>query len=82
MTSKSSSRLGSTCSRGTALSEGLRPTRPVCAAGLRMEPPPSWPIASGAMPLATAATAPPLEPPGVSCGFHGLPVTPNSGLSV
>ena len=27
-------------------------------------------------------TAPPLEPPGVSARFHGLRVTPNTGLSV
>jgi hypothetical protein len=40
----------------------------VCEAGRRIEPPPSWPMASGVMPAATAATAPPLEPPGVSAG--------------
>ncbi len=49
---------------------------------MRMEPPPSVPTASGPRPAATAAPAPPLEPPGVSAGFHGLRVMPRSGLSV
>jgi hypothetical protein len=34
------------------------------------------------MPAATAAAAPPEEPPGVFAGFHGLRVMPVSGLSV
>ena len=63
-------------------SEGFSPTRPVCEAGRRMEPPPSCAMASGPMPDATAATAPPLEPPGVRSGAQGLPVTPNTGLAV
>ena len=49
---------------------------------MRMEPPPSVPTASGPRPAATAAPAPPLEPPGVRAGFHGLRVMPKSGLSV
>src|SRR5947208_2106725 len=49
---------------------------------MRIEPPPSVPSASGPQPLATAAAAPPLEPPGVSAGFHGFRVTPKSGFSV
>ena len=55
---------------------------PQHAAGIRIEPPPSVPRASGACPLATAAAAPPEEPPGVRARFHGFRVTPNSGLSV
>jgi hypothetical protein len=47
-----------------------------------IEPPPSAPRASGPRPLATAAAAPPEEPPGVRARFHGFRVTPNSGLSV
>ena len=62
--------------------EGFSPTSPVCEAGRRIEPPPSCPIASGAMPAATAATAPPLEPPGVSARFQGLRVAPKIGLPV
>ena len=49
---------------------------------MRMDPPPSVPTASGPRPAATAAPAPPLEPPAVSAGFHGLRVGPKSGLSV
>ena len=62
--------------------EGLKPTSPVCEAGRRVEPPPSVPSASGTKPAATAATAPPLEPPGVSAVSKGLRVVPNSGLWV
>ena len=51
-------------------------------AGIRIEPPPSVPSASGPMPDATAAAAPPLDPPVVRAGSHGLRVTPVSGLSV
>ena len=52
------------------------------AAGLRIEPPPSVPMASGARPAATAAPAPPEEPPGVWLVLHGFRVTPKSRLSV
>ena len=47
-----------------------------------MEPPPSVPSASGPCPVATAAAAPPDEPPAVRERSHGLRVTPKSGLSV
>ena len=49
---------------------------------MRIEPPPSVPMASGPRPAATAALAPPLEPPGVRSRFHGLRVTPKSRLWV
>src|SRR2546426_298921 len=49
---------------------------------MRIEPPPSVPSATGPQPLATATAAPPLEPPGVSAGFHGFFVTPKRGFSV
>ena len=58
------------------------PNSPVKEQGMRIEPPPSVPTASGPMPAATAATAPPEEPPGVLAGFHGLRVMPVSALSV
>src|SRR5215470_12021535 len=67
---------------GTRPYDGLTPTRPQKAAGIRTEPPPSVPIPIGPSPAATAAAAPPLEPPGVRMRFHGLRVTPNVGLSV
>jgi len=39
--------------------------RPQWEAGIRIEPPPSVPWASGRMPAATAAAEPPLDPPGL-----------------
>ena len=60
----------------------MKPTSPQNAAGMRTEPPPSVPMPIGPRPAATAAAAPPLEPPGVSMVFQGLRVTPNIGLSV
>jgi hypothetical protein len=55
---------------------GFRPTSPQEEAGMRIEPAPSEAKAIGARPAATAAALPPLEPPGVRCGFQGLRVTP------
>ena len=43
----------------------LSPGRPVNPAGMRIEPPPSPPVASVTSPPATAAAEPPDEPPGV-----------------
>src|SRR5688572_28805547 len=57
------------------------PNRPVNEHGMRIEPPPSVPTARGPMPAATAAAAPPEEPPGVLAVFQGLRVMPVSGLS-
>src|SRR5262245_18716582 len=51
-------------------------------AGPRTEPPESVPVAIVARPAATAAAEPPLEPPVVQSGFHGLRVTPFSWLWV
>ncbi len=61
---------------------GLRPTSPQHAAGMRIEPPPSLPCASGTMPDATAAAAPPDEPPGVLSVSHGLRAGPKRRDSV
>src|SRR6202040_2542491 len=60
----------------------LKPTTPQHAAGMRLDPPPSVPMPKGASPAATAAAAPPDEPPGVRRRSHGLAVRPNSGASV
>ena len=49
---------------------------------MRIEPPASVPTAVAPKPAATAAAAPPEEPPGVLSRFHGLRVTPVSGLMV
>src|ERR1700754_5120186 len=58
------------------------PTPPQKAAGTRSDPPRSDPWAIGPIPVATATAAPPLEPPHVSSGFHGLRVAPNIALNV
>ena len=55
---------------------GFSPSSPVHAAGMRIEPPPSFPCAIGSIPPATAAAAPPDEPPGVREVSHGLRVGP------
>ena len=49
---------------------------------MRTEPPISLPWPIGAMPTATDAPAPPLEPPGVTVGSSGLSVRPCSPLSL
>ncbi len=61
---------------------GLSPTSPQQAAGIRIEPPPSVPCATGTMPAATAAAEPPDEPPGVRPASQGLCVGPNIRASV
>ena len=55
---------------------------PQQAAGMRIEPAPSVPSAMGPMPDATAAAAPPLDPPVVRDVSHGLRVVPKLGPSV
>ena len=67
---------------GTRPNVAFRPSSPLKLAGIRTEPPPSVPMAMGPRPAATAAPAPPDEPPGVMPVFHGLRVTPCSGESV
>ena len=67
---------------GTRPKVGFRPTRPQKLAGMRIEPAPSEPSASGASPAATAAAPPPVDPPGVRVRSQGLRDSPNSGLSV
>src|SRR5215475_7012090 len=67
---------------GTRPNVGLNPTRPQNAAGMRIEPAPSEPSASGASPAATAAAPPPVEPPGVFERSQGFRDSPKSRLSV
>jgi hypothetical protein len=50
----------------------LIPTSPQTLAGMRMDPPPSLPCAAGASPAATAAAAPPLDPPAERERSHGV----------
>src|SRR6516225_10727927 len=52
--------------------DGFSPKRPHCAAGMRIEPPPSVACATGRMPAETAAAEPPEEPRGEYARFQGL----------
>src|SRR5690348_9775153 len=54
---------------------------PHSAAGWRIEPPVSVPIAHGASPAATAAALPPEEPPGTRPRSHGLSTGPKPEFS-
>ena len=49
---------------------------------MRIEPPPSDPVASGTSPPATAAAEPPDDPPGERSSAHGFRVAPNTGFTV
>ncbi len=60
-------------------SEGLKPTTPQQAAGMRLEPPPSVPSEIGPMPVATATAEPELDAPGVTFASIGFRVRPNNG---
>ena len=57
---------------GTRPRLGNRPNTPLNAEGMRIEPPPSVPTASGPSPAAVATPAPPLEPPEVRARSHGF----------
>ena len=61
---------------------GFIPVMPQTAAGWRIEPPVSVPIASGASYAATDAAEPPEEPPGTRDRSQGLRVGPNAEFSV
>src|SRR5262249_29128000 len=54
---------------------------PQNAAGWRIEPPVSVPVANGTMPAATAAAEPPDEPPGTRDASHGLRAGPKKLFS-
>src|SRR5947209_17117627 len=61
---------------------GFRPNTPHAEAGIRIEPPPSLACATGRIRAATAAAAPPDEPPEECAQFQGLRVGPNRRGSV
>src|SRR5712664_4645278 len=67
---------------GVSPGVGLMPTMPQNDAGIRIEQPKSVPCAKGTIPVATATADPPDEPEGLSAGFQGLRVTPNTSLKV
>src|SRR5271167_3611876 len=64
-------------SSGNRPRDGLRPTIPLQAAGIRIEPPPSLAWAIGTAPAATNAPEPDDDAPAVCSVFHGL----RTGLS-
>src|SRR5437660_9979577 len=66
---------------GTRPYDGFSPYTPQNDDGMRIDPAPSEPWASGPRPAAAAAAAPALEPPVVIAVFQGLRVMPVSGLS-
>src|SRR3954468_7473592 len=66
---------------------GLRPTRPVTAAGWRIEPPVSVPVAARQRSAATAADEPPDDPPGTRLALEflarqGLNTAPKADVSL
>src|SRR3984885_15484113 len=61
---------------------GFNPNTPDAEAGMRIDPPPSRACATGIMRAATAAPAPPDDPPEECAKFHGFRVGPNSRGSV
>src|SRR5690606_19785709 len=67
---------GRTPSSGIRHREGLKPTSPQSAAGIRTEPAVSEPMATVAMPAATDTAAPEEEPPGMRLRSWGLPGVP------
>src|SRR3954447_10869918 len=66
--------------RGMRPAVPFMPTRPQKPAGIRMEPPPSPPVAMVTRPPATADEEPPDEPPAVRPCCHGLWQVPCSLL--
>jgi hypothetical protein len=61
---------------------GFSATAPHADAGMRSDPPLSFPWAAGTIRAATAAAAPPEEPPAERAGSHGFRVGPRSSGSV
>ena len=67
--------------RSTRASDGLKPAIPQNAAGTRIEPDVSVPIAQGTTPAATATAEPEDEPPGARAGSSGFGGVPKCGFS-
>src|SRR5580765_8105469 len=61
---------------GTSPTVGRNPTTLLKLPGFLSEPPMSLPSAIGSMPVASAAAAPPLDPPALLVGSYGLTVVP------
>ena len=73
---------GSSSPPGTTPCVGLNPQMPHTSDGMRIEPPPSEPVARVTIALDTATAEPPLDPPQVRPGAHGLRVGPKIRLFV
>jgi hypothetical protein len=54
----------------------LKPATPQCSAGKRIEPAMSLPWPTAHIPVATAAAAPPEDPPHEMRASHGFRVSP------
>src|SRR5579884_950401 len=68
-------------SSGNRPRDGLSPTKPLQAAGIRIEPPPSLACAMGTTPAATNAPEPDDDAPAVYSVSHGLRTGPSRGCS-
>ena len=73
---------GTTPSQEISPTVALSPTVPQAADGMRIEPPVSVPSAPKHMPAASAAAAPPLEPPAERDGSCGFRTGPNADSSL
>ena len=71
---------GNAPASGTRRAVGLKPTTPLSAAGMRMEPPVSEPMAISLVPSPAETPAPEDEPPGMRAGSAALPGVPKCGL--
>ena len=67
---------------GTSRAVFLKPTMPLSAAGMRMEPPVSEPRATNAAPVATDTAAPDEEPPGTRGAPGSVPNRASSAAGV
>jgi hypothetical protein len=67
---------------GTLPGEGRKPTILQKLAGMRSDPPKSFPSPKGQSPAAMAAAVPALDPPLLKFGFQGFLVIPNTLLKV
>ena len=67
--------------RGLRPRESLNPRTPQQDAGMRIDPPPSFPWSRGTIRAATAAADPPLDPPAFRVRSQGLCVGPKSAGS-
>ena len=73
---------GAAMTGAAMIASGRRLGRIAATAGMRIDADRSVPTSNGVIPEASAAAAPPLDPPGVRSTSHGLLVRPKMGLLV